>query len=75
MSWQPMMTAPKDKPILLLAEDTFLKNGRHVTEGQWDAEGERWSVVWFAVHGCGCCGGSEPDLLGWAPLPALEAAQ
>lgn len=62
--WMPIATAPKDgADVLLLSEEG-------VYQGYW-CGGKRpgFSALVLDVHGCGCCGGSDPTPSHWMPLP------
>lgn len=70
--FNPMETAPKDRPILLKIKGVAI-------QGQWnepivygyDGEEPRegsWSVVHLPSHGCDCCFTDNPPPTGWAEL-------
>lgn len=33
-------------------------------------DSRRWEPLILDCHGCGCCGGGEPNVTHWMPLPA-----
>lgn len=69
--WQPIESAPKDGTSVLLLVNNF------AIEGLWCQPVDRnrrpfWDIATIiAVHGCGCCGGDNPEPTHWMPLPPL----
>ncbi|MDX8202049.1 hypothetical protein SLJ91_01255 [Acinetobacter pittii] len=63
--WQPIDTAPKDRKILL-------RNHEGVFQGQWDSRSKKFSPLLMNAHGCGCCGGDDPQPNSWMELPKVS---
>lgn len=61
-----MKTAPKDRPILILVEGSWI-------EAQWYhpdyLDKGRYAPVSLPSHGCGCCAEEDPEPEAWAELP------
>lgn len=63
-----MDDAPKDRPILLLIEDSWIEAFWHQNK-KYNPNGS-WSIASFSSNGCGCCSGINDDPVAWAELPA-----
>ncbi|AXJ89983.1 MULTISPECIES: hypothetical protein [Acinetobacter] len=63
-TWQPIETAPKDRNILL-------QNSEGVFQGEWDPKDKNFNPLILEYHGCGCCGGDDPQPDRWMELPLV----
>ena len=51
--------------------DVLAISGEGVFQGRcvlWD-DSRRWEPLFLDYHGCGCCGGGNPNVTHWRPLP------
>lgn len=62
--WQPIETAPKDRDILL-------QNYEGIFQGKWDQDDKKFRPLFMDYHGCGCCGGDNPQPTQWMELPLI----
>lgn len=71
-TWEPIETAPKGRPVLLLVREGAAIHVVQATfEQRFGCEG--WRPLALEWHGCGCCGGGDVNPIAWAELPEVPA--
>lgn len=85
MTWQPIETAPHGEPVLVMYPrdaagavlEVYGKHNittaiRYEANEQYKGSFPGWVPLRLESHGCGCCGGRDPDPIAWMPLSDLE---
>lgn len=67
MEWIPV-NKHKPKPDT----DVLLYTDEGVIQGYYNVRDMKFECLQMGFHGCGCCGGEEPEITHWAEIKPPE---